>query len=58
VIDRVLGFQVFPTVRRLEAATPPVAVRGRFRRRELWGADADATLKVSIDAFEPYLEAA
>jgi len=29
-----------------------------FAGRELWGADADPTLKVSIDAFEPYLEAA
>jgi nitrile hydratase subunit beta len=29
-----------------------------FDGRELWGADADATLKVSIDAFEPYLEPA
>ena len=27
-------------------------------RRELWGADADPTVKVSIDAFEPYLEPA
>ena len=26
--------------------------------RELWGPDADPTLKVSIDAFEPYLEPA
>jgi hypothetical protein len=24
----------------------------------LWGAEADKTLKVSIDAFEPYLEKA
>jgi nitrile hydratase len=24
----------------------------------LWGADADPTVKVSIDAFEPYLEPA
>ena len=29
-----------------------------FDARELWGDDADPTLKVSIDAFEPYLEAA
>ena len=29
-----------------------------FDGRELWGADADPTLKVSIDAFEPYLEPA
>jgi nitrile hydratase subunit beta len=29
-----------------------------FEGRELWGSDADPTLKVSIDAFEPYLEPA
>ena len=29
-----------------------------FDGRELWGADADPTVKVSIDAFEPYLEPA
>jgi nitrile hydratase len=29
----------------------------RFAGTELWGPDADPTLTVSIDAFEPYLEA-
>ena len=29
-----------------------------FDSRELWGPDADPTLKISIDAFEPYLEPA
>ena len=29
-----------------------------FDGRELWGADADPTVKVSIDAFEPYLDPA
>jgi nitrile hydratase len=29
-----------------------------FPSQELWGPDADPTLKVSIDAFEPYLEPA
>ena len=29
-----------------------------FDSRELWGPDADPTLKISIDAFEPYLERA
>ena len=29
-----------------------------FDGRELWGADADPTVKISIDAFEPYLEPA
>ena len=29
-----------------------------FDGRDLWGPDADPTLKVSVDAFEPYLEQA
>ena len=29
-----------------------------FDGRELWGADSDPTLEVSIEAFEPYLEEA
>ena len=29
-----------------------------FTSRELWGAEADPTVKVSIEAFEPYLELA
>jgi nitrile hydratase subunit beta len=29
-----------------------------FEGRELWGPDCDPTVKVSIDAFEPYLEPA
>ena len=29
-----------------------------FESRELWGADADPTIKISIDAFEPYLDPA
>jgi nitrile hydratase subunit beta len=29
-----------------------------FDSVELWGPDADPTLKISIDAFEPYLELA
>ena len=28
----------------------------RFEARELWSADADLKLKVSIEAFEPFLE--
>jgi nitrile hydratase len=27
-----------------------------FKATEIWGADADPTLTVSIEAFEPYLE--
>jgi nitrile hydratase beta subunit len=29
-----------------------------FTSQELWGPDADPTIKISIDAFEPYLERA
>ena len=29
-----------------------------FAGRELWGSDADPSLSVSIEAFEPYLEPA
>ena len=29
-----------------------------FTSQEIWGPDADPTLKISIDAFEPYLEPA
>jgi hypothetical protein len=29
-----------------------------FEGRDLWGEDGDPTLKVSIDAFEPYLDPA
>ena len=29
-----------------------------FDAAELWGPDADPTVKISIDAFEPYLEMA
>ena len=27
-----------------------------FDARELWGPEADATVQVSVDAWEPYLE--
>ena len=35
-----------------------MALHGRVHEPDLWGADADPTLKVSIEAFEPYLEPA
>ena len=28
-----------------------------FENRELWGPDADPTVRVSVEAFESYLEA-
>ncbi len=48
-----------PTATRTaKARTRNGSIRCVFDGRELWGADADPTLKVSIDAFEPYLEMA
>jgi nitrile hydratase len=59
VIERVLGCQVYPDSSAAGNGDDPqwlyVVV---FEGRELWGVDSDATLKVSIDAFEPYLEPA
>ena len=30
----------------------------RFEGRDLWGPDSDPTVKVSVEAFEPYLDPA
>jgi nitrile hydratase subunit beta len=57
MIERVLGCQVFPDSSALgKGDQPQWLYTVVFEGRELWGADTDPTLKVSIDAFEPYLE--
>ena len=58
-VERVQGCHVFPDV----AATgrgdnPQWLYTVCFDGRELWGPDADPTVKISIDAFEPYLDLA
>jgi nitrile hydratase len=59
VVERLLGCQVFPDSSALgDGDDPRWLYTVVFEGRELWGADAEATLKVSIDAFEPYLEPA
>ncbi len=59
VIERVLGCQVFPDSSALgNGDDSRWLYTVVFDGRELWGADGDAALKVSIDAFEPYLEPA
>ena len=59
VIERVLGCQVYPDSSALgNGDDPQWLYTVVFEGPELWGADSDATLKVSIDAFEPYLEPA
>ncbi len=60
-IERIQGCHVFPD----SAATAPRGDENPqwlytvvFDGRDLWGPDSDPTLEVSIEAFEPYLEAA
>ena len=57
IVERVQGSHVFPD----SAVTgrgddPQWLYTVRFAASELWGADADPTVHVSIEAFEPYLE--
>lgn len=54
------GCHVFPdsVALGLDNENPQWLYTVRFDNRELWGDDADASVKVSIDAFEPYLEKA
>lgn len=59
VIDRVHGCHVYPdsaAIRRGE--NPQWLYTVLFEGRELWGEDSSPRLKVSIEAFEPYLEPA
>ena len=59
VIERLHDCHVFPdTVAIDQGENPQWLYVVRFDGRELWGPDADPAVKVSIDAFEPYLEAA
>jgi nitrile hydratase len=54
------GCHVFPDTVALGADNedPQWLYTVRFDSRELWGDDADPTVKISVDAFEPYLEKA
>jgi nitrile hydratase beta subunit len=57
VVERVHGAHVFPdSVIAGKGEDPQWLYTVRFDARELWGADADPTAKISIEAFEPYLE--
>ena len=59
VVERVHGAHVFPDSSALGAGEDPQWLYTVvFEGRELWGADADPGLKVSIEAFEPYLQPA
>lgn len=59
VIERINGCHVFPdTAAHERGENPQWLYTVVFDSREIWGVDADPTLKVSIEAFEPYLELA
>jgi nitrile hydratase beta subunit len=59
VIEAVRGYQVFPDTAAIgQGENPQWLYTVRFEGRELWGESADPTLKVSIEAWEPYLESA
>jgi len=59
VIETVHGCQVFPdSVASGGGEDPQWLYTVVFDGRQLWGANAEPTLKVSIEAFEPYLEPA
>ncbi|HEV3373763.1 MAG TPA: nitrile hydratase subunit beta [Xanthobacteraceae bacterium] len=58
-IECVRGCHVFPdSVAIGQGENPQWLYTVRFEGRELWGEGSDPNLKVSIEAFEPYLDAA
>jgi nitrile hydratase len=59
VIERILGCQVFPDSAAMESGENPQWLYNVvFDGVELWGPESDPSVRISIDAFEPYLEAA
>jgi nitrile hydratase len=58
-VEAVRGCHVFPDTAALGAGDHPQWLYTVvFSARELWGEDADPAVKVSIEAFEPYLDPA
>ena len=58
-IERVIGCHVFPDSNATGAGeNPQWLYTVRFDGSDLWGPDGDPTVKVSVDAWEPYLERA
>jgi len=59
VVELIHGTHAFPDSAVLgKGDDPQWLYTVRFSAEELWGPDADPTVTVSIDAFEPYLETA
>jgi nitrile hydratase subunit beta len=58
-VELVHGCQAFPDSVALDRGDDPQWLYTVvFEGTELWGADADPSVRVSVDAFEPYLEPA
>jgi nitrile hydratase beta subunit len=56
-VQLVHGCHVFPDTAAVgQGENPQWLYTVVFDGRELWGGDTDPTIKVSVDAFEPYLE--
>jgi nitrile hydratase subunit beta len=59
IVEAVRGCHVFPDTAATGAGeNPQWLYTVVFTARELWGEDADPKVKVSIEAFEPYLDPA
>ena len=59
VVEAVRGCHVFPdSVTAGTGENPQWLYTVVFEGRDLWGENADPTLKVSVEAFEPYLDPA
>jgi nitrile hydratase len=58
-VERVGGCHIYPDAHAHGLGEQPEWLYTvTFDARDLWGEDADPTVRVSVDAFEPYLEAA
>ena len=58
-VEAVRGCHVYPDTAAIGAGDHPQWLYTVvFSGRELWGEEADPTISVSIEAFEPYLEPA
>ncbi|HZP75117.1 MAG TPA: nitrile hydratase subunit beta [Pseudolabrys sp.] len=59
IVEHVRGCHSFPdSCATGRGENPQWLYTVSFSGRELWGAEADASVKVSVDAWEPYLEPA
>jgi nitrile hydratase subunit beta len=59
IVEALRGCHVFPDAAAIgQRENPQWLYTVRFEGRELWGDGAEPLLKVSIEAFEPYLEPA